>query len=267
MGLSRGAAQVGPRPGRPEPTPSTRGTERSTVRKSTSTSPMPSAANGSARRSSSTISMPQRFGLKYIGADNAEHQPVVIHRAIFGSFERFIAILIEHYAGAFPLWLAPLQAIGAADLRIGTPTTAGSVEARAQGGGAAGRSSTSARKKSDIRFVRPSCRRCPTCWWWATAKRPKARCRFAREPAATRGESGGASRGRSRDVDDDVDAAWRRGHRQAHGSQPQVDQPRVATIDRGHVNVAGGQLSLSTEHHAATTVYASTNASASAKSA
>jgi threonyl-tRNA synthetase len=53
--------------------------------------------------------MPQRFGLKYIGADNAEHQPVVIHRAIFGSFERFIALLIEHYAGAFPLWLAPVQ--------------------------------------------------------------------------------------------------------------------------------------------------------------
>ncbi len=55
--------------------------------------------------------MPERFDLKYIGADNAEHRPVVIHRAIFGSFERFIAILIEHYAGAFPLWLAPLQAI------------------------------------------------------------------------------------------------------------------------------------------------------------
>jgi threonyl-tRNA synthetase len=55
--------------------------------------------------------MPQRFGLKYIGADNTEHQPVVIHRAIFGSFERFIALLIEHYAGAFPLWLAPVQAI------------------------------------------------------------------------------------------------------------------------------------------------------------
>jgi threonyl-tRNA synthetase len=53
--------------------------------------------------------MPERFGLKYIGADNAEHTPIVIHRAIFGSFERFIAILIEHYAGAFPLWLAPVQ--------------------------------------------------------------------------------------------------------------------------------------------------------------
>ncbi len=55
--------------------------------------------------------LPQRFDLKYIGADNTEHRPVVIHRAIFGSLERFIALLIEHYAGAFPLWLAPVQAM------------------------------------------------------------------------------------------------------------------------------------------------------------
>ena len=53
--------------------------------------------------------MPERFDLKYVGADNAEHRPVVIHRAIFGSFERFIALLIEHFAGAWPLWLAPVQ--------------------------------------------------------------------------------------------------------------------------------------------------------------
>jgi threonyl-tRNA synthetase len=55
--------------------------------------------------------MPQRFKLKYIGADNAEHTPVVIHRAIFGSFERFIALLLEHYAGAFPMWFAPVQVV------------------------------------------------------------------------------------------------------------------------------------------------------------
>jgi threonyl-tRNA synthetase len=55
--------------------------------------------------------LPDRFQLKYIGADNAEHRPVVIHRAIFGSFERFIALLIEHFAGAFPMWLAPVQAL------------------------------------------------------------------------------------------------------------------------------------------------------------
>jgi threonyl-tRNA synthetase len=55
--------------------------------------------------------LPQQFVLKYIGADNTEHRPVVIHRAIFGSFERFIALLIEHYAGAFPLWIAPVQVV------------------------------------------------------------------------------------------------------------------------------------------------------------
>jgi threonyl-tRNA synthetase len=53
--------------------------------------------------------MPQRFGLNYMGADNREHTPYVIHRASFGSLERFIGILIEHYAGAFPFWLAPVQ--------------------------------------------------------------------------------------------------------------------------------------------------------------
>ena len=56
-------------------------------------------------------SMPERFDLNYTGADNQDHRPVMIHRALFGSFERFIGILIEHYAGEFPVWLAPVQAI------------------------------------------------------------------------------------------------------------------------------------------------------------
>jgi threonyl-tRNA synthetase len=55
--------------------------------------------------------MPEQFELSYTGADNTEHQPVMIHRALMGSFERFIGILIEHYAGEFPLWLAPVQAL------------------------------------------------------------------------------------------------------------------------------------------------------------
>jgi threonyl-tRNA synthetase len=55
--------------------------------------------------------LPLRFDLKYVGSDNAEHRPVVIHRAIFGSFERFMALIIEHFAGAWPLWLAPVQAV------------------------------------------------------------------------------------------------------------------------------------------------------------
>jgi len=53
--------------------------------------------------------MPERFEISYTGEDNAEHRPAMVHRALFGSFERFIGILIEHFAGAFPLWLAPLQ--------------------------------------------------------------------------------------------------------------------------------------------------------------
>jgi threonyl-tRNA synthetase len=54
--------------------------------------------------------LPERFNLSYIGADNSEHRPVMIHRAILGSIERFFGIIIEHFAGAFPLWLAPVQA-------------------------------------------------------------------------------------------------------------------------------------------------------------
>jgi threonyl-tRNA synthetase len=54
--------------------------------------------------------MPVQFGLTYMGADNQEHSPVVIHRALLGSLERFIGILIEHYGGAFPFWLSPVQA-------------------------------------------------------------------------------------------------------------------------------------------------------------
>lgn len=53
--------------------------------------------------------MPERFDLTYVGADGEKHRPVMIHRVVFGSVERFIAILIEHYAGAFPAWMAPVQ--------------------------------------------------------------------------------------------------------------------------------------------------------------
>jgi len=55
--------------------------------------------------------LPERFDLSFIGADNAEHRPVMIHRAILGSIERFFGIIVEHFAGAFPLWLAPVQAV------------------------------------------------------------------------------------------------------------------------------------------------------------
>jgi len=53
--------------------------------------------------------MPERFDLTYIGPDGEKHRPVMIHRVVFGSIERFIAILTEHYAGAFPVWLSPCR--------------------------------------------------------------------------------------------------------------------------------------------------------------
>jgi threonyl-tRNA synthetase len=56
------------------------------------------------------FNLPNRFGLSYIGEDGQEHQPYMVHRALLGSMERFFGVLIEHYAGAFPLWLAPVQA-------------------------------------------------------------------------------------------------------------------------------------------------------------
>ena len=55
------------------------------------------------------FNLPERFGLEYVGEDNRPHQPVMVHRALFGSIERFFGVLIEHYAGAFPMWLAPVQ--------------------------------------------------------------------------------------------------------------------------------------------------------------
>ena len=55
------------------------------------------------------FNLPERFELEYTGEDNLKHRPIMIHRALFGSIERFFGVLIEHYAGAFPLWLAPVQ--------------------------------------------------------------------------------------------------------------------------------------------------------------
>jgi threonyl-tRNA synthetase len=55
------------------------------------------------------FNLPERFGLEYVGADNVRHRPIMLHRALFGSVERFFGVLLEHYAGAFPVWLAPVQ--------------------------------------------------------------------------------------------------------------------------------------------------------------
>jgi threonyl-tRNA synthetase len=57
------------------------------------------------------FTLPKRFNLAYTGSDGQAHQPVMVHRALLGSMERFLGVLIEHYAGAFPIWLAPVQAV------------------------------------------------------------------------------------------------------------------------------------------------------------
>jgi threonyl-tRNA synthetase len=57
------------------------------------------------------FTLPQRFGLEYVADDGKKHQPLMVHRALYGSVERFFGILIEHYAGAFPVWLAPVQMV------------------------------------------------------------------------------------------------------------------------------------------------------------
>jgi threonyl-tRNA synthetase len=58
------------------------------------------------------FNLPERFELEYTSPDGSKQRPVMIHRALFGSIERFFAVLLEHYAGAFPAWLAPVQAVG-----------------------------------------------------------------------------------------------------------------------------------------------------------
>src|SRR6266567_2480078 len=78
--------------------------------------------------------MPSRFGLKYVGADNTEHDLYVVHRALYGSFERFIGILIEHYAGDFPLWLAPVQVRVIPVQDVHREAAAGVVEKLEEGG-------------------------------------------------------------------------------------------------------------------------------------
>ena len=111
--------------------------------------------------------MPERFDLTYTGADNAEHRPVMIHRALMGSFERFIGMLVEHYAGEFPVWLAPVQAIvlPVADRHIDY------AHERARPSWAtSGSRSTSAPSRSAARSARRSCARSRTCSSSATVR-------------------------------------------------------------------------------------------------
>ena len=132
--------------------------------------------------------MPERLDATYTGADNAEHRPVMIHRALLGSFERFIGILIEHYAGEFPLWLTPTQAIvlPIADRHVDAAHEAARDAARRRRAGRARRPHRVRRPQDPRRRARA---RSPTCSSSATARPSRARSPCAATRAATKARS------------------------------------------------------------------------------
>ncbi len=166
------------------PTRSTRGAASSTARRSTSRCATPSGRAWQCTTIQFDFNLPERFDLTYIGEDGREHRPYMVHRALLGSMERFMGVLIEHYAGAFPLWLAPVQAvvIPIADRHV---EYAAWVARRARRRPACASRSTSARSGCRPRSATPSSRRCPTCWWWATRRRRRRRSPCACAAART----------------------------------------------------------------------------------
>jgi threonyl-tRNA synthetase len=107
--------------------------------------------------------LPERFDLSYTGADNAPHRPVMIHRAPFGSMERFIGVLTEHFAGAFPLWLAPVQ-VAVLSISEKFNDYAKKVAADARRRRRARRGATSAATRSAPRSARHAGEGARTCW-------------------------------------------------------------------------------------------------------
>ena len=117
---------------------------------------------------------PERFGLVYTGADNVEHRPVMIHRALMGSYERFIGIFLEHVGGELPVWLSPVQAIvlPIADRHLEYALHGQRAPATRP---ACAPSSTTAPSRWGARSATPSCARSPTCSSSATARPSRKR--------------------------------------------------------------------------------------------
>ena len=152
--------------------------EPSTARRSTSTSPTALGRSWQCGTCQLDFQMPERFELSYQGADNADHRPVMIHRALLGSMERFVGVLIEHYGGRFPLWLAPLQAVVLPVADRNVEYARGGLRRSCARPGS-DRGSTSDPSRSARRSATPSSRARPTCSSSATASNPPARSRFA----------------------------------------------------------------------------------------
>ncbi len=154
-------------------TRSTRAAARSTDRSSTSTCTTRSAASGSSAPSRSTSCCPSASISKYRGSDGADHTPVMIHRALAGSLERFFGVLIEHFGGAFPAWLAPVQAVVVPDLRASARLRARRARQAARRG-LPHRASTSRTRSSATRSATGRRRRFRTSWSSARTKPPRA---------------------------------------------------------------------------------------------
>ena len=118
------------------------------------------------------FAMPERFDLTYVGSDGERHRPVMLHRVILGAMERFIGVLIEHYAGAFPVWLAPIQAIllTVTDRQI---PYAEKVLPAIDSKRGSGWKRISGMRSWGSRSGRPRFRRFPICWWSGTGKRKR----------------------------------------------------------------------------------------------
>ena len=125
---------------------------------------------------------PGRFGIEYVGADNQRHQPHMIHRALFGSFDRFFGVLLEHTAGALPAWLAPLQ-VQVLPVRSDHQAYAESLAERLRGR-ASGWTWPTPTSRSGHVSARPSSTRSPTSSWSATTTWPTTR--WATTPATKR---------------------------------------------------------------------------------
>ena len=193
-------------------TPSRRATPRSTARRSTSTCATPSAASWQLSTIQFDFNHPERFELEYVGADNARHRPIMLHRALFGSIERFFGVLLEHYAGAFPTWLAPVQvrvlpvADGPRGVRRRRSPTA------SRGRRVPGRRRRAPTSSSASASARPSWRSCRTCSWSATTTSPTARS------ASTRAAARSSATCPSTTFVERLAAEVRRGHRR--GARP-----------------------------------------------
>ena len=153
--------------------------------------------------------LPERFELEYVGRTASRHRAVMIHRALLGSMERFIAVLIEHYAGAFPLWLAPVQA-RVLSVSEKADAYAHEVAARCAPQGCGSRPTVRRQARRQDPHA-PSWRRSPT-WWWS-GKRTWRHASFRR----------GRARGSScrRTPLDEFIAAVEAGHRASgQGTRP-----------------------------------------------